>query len=123
MRADQQQFSDVLHRQFRRESSDSLPPPYQLHDEDTLVSDYLAALLDHLMLTLGQNLGTSLGKAELEFCLAVPSNWSEISKQKYLKDFQKSLKTAGLNINAPISLVTESVSDICYLLGSTKKND
>jgi hypothetical protein len=74
-----------------------------------------------MMWTLGQNLGTSIGKAELEFCLTVPSDWSEISRQKYLKDFQRSLKSAGLNINAPLSLVTESVSDPCYIFGSTKK--
>jgi hypothetical protein len=103
-------FLTWSHRQFRNETLDSLPPPYQLHDEDSLVSEYLAALLNHLMWTMGQNLGISLGKAELEFCLTIPSDWNDTSKEKYVRDFQKSLDIVGLRVNAPVSLVTESVS-------------
>lgn len=101
-------FLTLLPRKFQSEGSD--PPPYQLHDEDTLVSDYFAALLTHFMWILGQNLGSGVGKAEIAFCLTVPSEWSETSRQNYLKDFQKSLKTVGLNTNSQAILVTESVS-------------
>jgi adenosylcobinamide amidohydrolase len=61
------------------------------------------------MWTLGQNLGSGVGRAEIAFCLTVPSEWGETSRQNYLKDFQKSLKTVGLNTNAQVILVTESV--------------
>lgn len=80
----------------------------QQKSSDDLTTDFLTALVKHLMYTLEQKVGeTILRTIPIEFCLTVPAIWSEVAKDKTLKACQK----AGLKSKSEILLVSEPVSN------------
>lgn len=79
----------------------------QQKSSDDLTTDYLTALVKHLMYTLEQKVGQAiLQSIPMEFCLTVPAIWSEVAKDKTLQACEK----AGLKSQAEILLVSEPVS-------------
>lgn len=73
---------------------------------EDLSTDYLTALVGHLMYTLEQNLGAAvLRTTPVEFCLTVPAIWSEGAKEKTLQACQK----ACLKSEKEIMVVSEPV--------------
>jgi hypothetical protein len=55
----------------------------QQKSSDDLTTDYLTALVKHLMYTLEQKVGAAVLRIiPIEFCLTVPAIWSEIAKQR-----------------------------------------
>ena len=84
---------------------------------ETLTTDYLSALHDHLMYTLEQKLGASiLRTVPIEYCLTVPAIWSESAKKKTLD----AATAAGMNSKKNILLVSEPVR--YYLLWNDFSN-
>jgi len=77
-----------------------------LKTPEDLSTDYLTALVGHLMYTLEQSLGAAiLRTTPVEFCLTVPAIWSEVAKEKTLQAFQK----ACLKSKKEILFVSEPV--------------
>lgn len=82
---------------------------------DTLVTDYISALGDHLMYTLREKLGEGVVKSTpLEFVVTVPAIWSDLAKDKTRQACQRA---AGLSATkAPIHLVSEPEAAAIYAL-------
>ncbi|KUJ11961.1 actin-like ATPase domain-containing protein [Mollisia scopiformis] len=87
---------------------------------ESLATDYLTALRDHLMYTLEQKLGTSILRTiPIEYCLTVPAIWSEVAKEKTLEAASR----AGLNGLGKILLVSEPEAAAIYTLNSLDTHD
>jgi len=82
---------------------------------DTLVTDYISALGDHLMYTLREKLGEQVVKTTpLEFVVTVPAIWSDLAKDKTK---QACLRASGLvAAGAKIHLVSEPEAAAIYAL-------
>lgn len=82
---------------------------------DKLVTDYLEALVEHLMYTLREKLGDGVVKSTpLEFVLTVPAIWSDLAKDKTRQACRKSLGL--LPTKAPIHLISEPEAAAIYTL-------
>ncbi|KAK4238359.1 chaperone protein DnaK [Achaetomium macrosporum] len=86
-----------------------------VRDVDTLVTDYISALGDHLMYTLREKLGEGVvTSTPLEFVVTVPAIWSDLAKDKMRQACQRA--TALSAPNAPIDLVSEPEAAAIYAL-------
>jgi len=82
---------------------------------DTLVTDYMSALGDHLMYTLKEKLGEGVMKTTpLEFIVTVPAIWSELAKDKTRKACQLAKSLSALK--ATIHLISEPEAAAIYAL-------
>ena len=82
---------------------------------DTLVTDYMSALGDHLMYTLKEKLGEGVMKTTpLEFVVTVPAIWSELAKDKTRKACQLAKSLSALK--ATIHLISEPEAAAIYAL-------
>jgi hypothetical protein len=81
---------------------------------DQLVTDYISALGDHLMYTLGEKLGDGVvASTPLEFIVTVPAIWSDLAKDKTKQACQRA---SGLSATkSPIHLISGNNS-ACYRL-------
>ncbi|KAF8862453.1 actin-like ATPase domain-containing protein [Acephala macrosclerotiorum] len=87
--------------------------PGQQNSPQSLTTDYLSALHDHLMYTLEQKLGASILRTiPIEYCLTVPAIWSEVAKEKTLEAAGR----AGLNGVGNMLLVSEPEAAATYAL-------
>ena len=84
-------------------------------DVDTLVTDYISALGDHLMYILREKLSEGIVKSTpLEFVVTVPAIWSDLAKDKTKQACQKA---AGLSATkSPIHLISEPEAAAIYAL-------
>ncbi|KAK5997205.1 hypothetical protein PT974_02558 [Cladobotryum mycophilum] len=84
-------------------------------DADKLVTDYLSALIEHLLYTLREKLGESVVKSTpLEFVVTVPAIWSDLAKDKTKKACERATELASLK--SPIHLVSEPEAAAIYAL-------
>ncbi|KAF7544953.1 hypothetical protein G7Z17_g9551 [Cylindrodendrum hubeiense] len=82
---------------------------------DTLVSDYISALGDHLMYTLREKLGDNIVKnTPLEFVVTVPAIWSDLAKDKTKKACQAAAALSATK--QPVHLVSEPEAAAIYAL-------
>lgn len=82
---------------------------------DTLVTDYISALGDHLMYTLREKLGDGVVKSTpLEFVVTVPAIWSDLAKDKTRKACQ--LANSLSASKAKIHLISEPEAAAIYAL-------
>jgi len=82
---------------------------------DTLVTDYLNALREHLMYTLREKLGDGVIRSTpLEFVLTVPAIWSDLAKDKTKKACEAALASA--DVKAPVHLISEPEAAAIYAL-------
>ncbi|KAK3315466.1 hypothetical protein B0H66DRAFT_606349 [Apodospora peruviana] len=83
-------------------------------DVDTLVTDYISALGDHLMYTLREKLGeTFVSGIPLEVVVTVPAIWSDLAKDKTRQACQRA---SGLSTVIPIHLISEPEAAAIYAL-------
>lgn len=84
-------------------------------DVDTLITDYISALGEHLMYVLREKLSESVVKTmPLEFVVTVPAIWSDLAKDKTKKACQRA---TGLSATkSPIHLVSEPEAAAIYAL-------
>lgn len=82
---------------------------------DTLVTDYISALGDHLTYTLREKLGDNIVKSTpLEFVVTVPAIWSDLAKDKTRKACQAA---SGLTATQQsVHLVSEPEAAAIYAL-------
>jgi molecular chaperone DnaK (HSP70) len=82
---------------------------------DTLVTDYISALGNHLTYTLREKLGDQVVKSTpLEFVVTVPAIWSDLAKEKTKLACQKA---AGLSATkSQIHLISEPEAAAIYAL-------
>lgn len=82
---------------------------------DTLITDYISALGEHLMYVLREKLSESVVKTmPLEFVVTVPAIWSDLAKDKTKKACQRA---TGLSATkSPIHLVSEPEAAAIYAL-------
>lgn len=82
---------------------------------DTLVTDYISQLGEHLLYTLREKLGESIVKSTpLEFVVTVPAIWSDLAKDKTKKACQ-----AAVNVSSSkplVHLVSEPEAAAIYAL-------
>ncbi|KAI5467022.1 hypothetical protein BGZ63DRAFT_345199 [Mariannaea sp. PMI_226] len=82
---------------------------------DTLVTDYISALGDHLTYTLREKLGDSIVKSTpLEFVVTVPAIWSDLAKDKTKKACQAAASLSATK--QPVHLVSEPEAAAIYAL-------
>ncbi|KAK0613320.1 hypothetical protein B0T14DRAFT_438063 [Immersiella caudata] len=82
---------------------------------ETLVTDYISALGEHLMYTLKQKLGEPVVKSvDIEFVVTVPAIWSDLAKERTRLACRvaKSLPKS----NAPIHMISEPEAAAIYAL-------
>ncbi|KAM7206445.1 chaperone protein DnaK [Naviculisporaceae sp. PSN 640] len=84
-------------------------------DVDTLITDYISALGEHLMYVLREKLSESiLQTLPLEFVVTVPAIWSDLAKDKTRQACQRA---SGLpTTTSPIHLVSEPEAAAIYAL-------
>ncbi|KAM7213914.1 chaperone protein DnaK [Rhypophila decipiens] len=84
-------------------------------DVDTLVTDYISALGDHLKYILRQKIGEdAANNMPLEFVVTVPAIWSDLAKDKTKKACQAA---RGLQATkSPIHLISEPEAAAIYAL-------
>jgi hypothetical protein len=81
---------------------------------ETLVTDYISALGEHLMHTLRQKLGDPVVKnAEMEFVVTVPAIWSDLAKERTRRACQLA---RHLPSSRPIHMVSEPEAAAIYAL-------
>ncbi|KAF5663420.1 heat shock 70 kDa 12A [Fusarium heterosporum] len=82
---------------------------------DTLVTDFISQLGDHLLYTLREKLGDSIvSSTPLEFVVTVPAIWSDLAKDKTKKACQKA---SGLSASQQqVHLVSEPEAAAIYAL-------
>lgn len=82
---------------------------------DTLITDYISALGEHLMYTLREKLSDGIvNSIPLEFVVTVPAIWSDLAKDKTKKACQRA---RGLSATkSPIHLVSEPEAAAIYAL-------
>ena len=77
------------------------------HTAEQLAADYLKALKDHLIATLGRELGDIQAREiPLEFFITVPAVWTDLAKEKTFT----AAKKAGLGDDALFYMISEPVS-------------
>lgn len=89
---------------------------------DTLVTDYMSALGEHLMYTLREKLGDGVVRSTpLEFIVTVPAIWSDLAKDKTKRACQRA---TGLSATkAPIHLISEPEAAAIYALHGLDPHD
>lgn len=91
-------------------------------DADKLVTDYLSALVDHLLYMLREKLGKTVIKTiPLEFVVTVPAIWSELAKEKTRRACQIALQKA--DFKSPIHLVSEPEAAAIFALHGLDPHD
>src|SRR4051812_43436007 len=82
---------------------------------DTLVTDYLKGLIEHLQYTLQEKLGDGVIRSTpLEFVLTVPAIWSDLAKDKTRKACEAAQAATGRK--APVHLISEPEAAAIYAL-------
>ena len=84
-------------------------------DVDSLVTDFISQLGEHLLYTLREKLGDSIvNSTPLEFVVTVPAIWSDLAKDKTKKACQKA---SGLSASQQqVHLVSEPEAAAIYAL-------
>ncbi|KAG9501001.1 hypothetical protein J7337_006683 [Fusarium musae] len=81
---------------------------------DELVTDFIAQLVEHLMYTLREKLGSGLVKStSLEFVIMVPAIWSDLAKEKTKKACEQAMISASEH---HVHLVSEPEAAAIYAL-------
>lgn len=82
---------------------------------ESVVTDYLRALVDHVLKTLRNQVGVALDSMEITYVITVPAIWSDQAKARTLTCAEK----AGLGESSKVHIVSEPEAAAIHTLKAT----